>query len=265
MTSSTETGKRPESEFSTSFVVTMVALTVLTLVLFTVSKTANEESRTRFARVENYAAIKWAWAPYIMAAGNIISQGLQEFSQATSEPLDDDARTISLAGLIVFYVSFPTILLLLWREREKERSAGKQPTRERVSYVLLMVTGIFVGLMCVGTIGSSVAQRMVFQSLQSAQAVQKNKDQLINTINEVMWRLRQHRALPASLGGGEGSYDGFTLPPDVAATPDGTVDLDIVPDDVTITVVSALYDGASVGVVYTAQGITTWTYEGVFR
>ncbi len=259
MTSSTERTGHPEYEFTTGFVVTMVVLTVATLLLFAV--VGGKEGKNQF----DYVEPQFVWAPYITAAGHTLSQGLTQFSRAVDEPVKEGAHTLVLAGLLVFYVLLPTVLLFTWRERTLRRTEGHARGPEGMGYAVLISSGLLFLFMFLGSVGGAVTQRITYQNLVSAQEVQTSKDHLINTLNDVMWRLRQHRALPASLGGGEGSYDGFELPSDLTETTDGRVVLDIVPDDVTITAKSTMYDGSSITVIYTPNGITSWTFEGRYR
>jgi hypothetical protein len=259
MTSSTKQMGHLGTEFRRSFIVTMVLLTFATLLLFAFSDEYAREGDN------DYVNSRFLWAPYLIAAGHTVSQGISEFSRAASGPVPDGAHTTVLFGLIGFYVVLPTALLFTWRSRLLKRLAGGPREPEGASYAILIASGIMATLMLIATVGGAVSQRMIYDSLVSAQTQHANKDMLINTVNEVMLQLRTHRAMPASLGGGDGSYDGFTLPEDLAKTDDGTITLDIVPDDVTITAHSSRYDGASVGVIFTPDGVTSWSYEGAFR
>lgn len=259
MTSSIERPGHPGSEFSRSFVVTMIILTVGTLALFALVDDGNDP------RDRDQLDARFVWAPYIVASGQTISQGMSEFSKAVQEPVQEGAHALVLIGLVAFYVCVPTVLLFLWRERSIARMEEASRGQEGAAYAVFIVTAILSGMLFVATVGGAVTQRMAYADLVEAQTRQSNKDQLINVINDVMWRLRQHRALPRAMGGGEGSYDGFELQAEIAASTHGTVMLDIVPDDVTITAESALFEGSTVGAIYTPDGITSWTFEGVFR
>src|SRR5512137_2051511 len=68
--------------------------------------------------------------------------------------------------------------------------------------LLLIILGVII-------VGIAIA---VGLSLFSAQSVQSNRDAIINDLNNLAAQAYQYRIRPTSMGGGQGSYDSFTIP-----------------------------------------------------
>jgi hypothetical protein len=68
--------------------------------------------------------------------------------------------------------------------------------------LLLIILGVII-------VGIAIA---VGLSLFSAQSVQSNRDAIINDLNNLAAQAYQFKVRPTSMGGGQGSYGGFSIP-----------------------------------------------------
>jgi hypothetical protein len=68
--------------------------------------------------------------------------------------------------------------------------------------LLLIILGVII-------VGIAIA---VGLSLFSAQSVQANKDAITNDLNNLAANAYQYRIRPSSMGGGNNSYTGYTIP-----------------------------------------------------
>ncbi len=68
--------------------------------------------------------------------------------------------------------------------------------------LLLIILGVII-------VGIAIA---VGLSLFSAQSVQSNRDAIINDLNNLAAQAYQYMIRPSSMGGGQGSYGGFSIP-----------------------------------------------------
>ena len=78
--------------------------------------------------------------------------------------------------------------------------------------LLLIILGVII-------VGIAIA---VGLSLFTSQSIQSNKDAIINDINNLAANAYQYRIRPASMGGGAGSYTGWTIPTKMSSNENGT-------------------------------------------
>jgi len=78
--------------------------------------------------------------------------------------------------------------------------------------LLLIILGVII-------VGIAIA---VGLSLFSAQSVQANKDAITNDLNNLAANAYQYRIRPSSMGGGNNSYVGYTIPSKLQTNENGT-------------------------------------------
>src|SRR3990170_400864 len=98
--------------------------------------------------------------------------------------------------------------------------------------LLLIILGVII-------VGIAIA---VGLSLFSAQSIQSNRDAIINDLNNLAAQAYQHKIRPASMGGGNGSYDGstptagsgtsFVIPSKMSANENASYDATVTPTTV---------------------------------
>jgi hypothetical protein len=117
--------------------------------------------------------------------------------------------------------------------------------------LLLIILGVII-------VGIAIA---VGLSLFSAQSVQANKDALINDINNVAAYCYQYKIRPASMGGGQSSYAGCTLPTKLATNDNGTYALSNAgAAAITITGTSSTAANGSISATLNADGVPTFVF-----
>ena len=77
--------------------------------------------------------------------------------------------------------------------------------------LLLIILGVII-------VGIAIA---VGLSMFSAQSVQSNKDAMINDINNLAANAYQYKIRPTSMGGGGGSYAGYSIPSKMKSNANG--------------------------------------------
>jgi hypothetical protein len=207
-------------------------------------------------------------APWIAAGGISIANGLTEFSGHEIVAVANSVRLATLVGVLLLGVVAPTLTLLLMGKRSGK--AASAPARG-VYLVSVIITATFAGFVLpMGYVASRVTA-----SLQSAQAVQENKDHIINDLNVIAWKIREYRIVPKALGGGGGEVSGYVPPAGIAQTEDAKYTVQpAVPGTttrfggalVTIHASSKKYSGAEVDVtLYDSGFLQDWTYTGQFQ
>jgi|WetSurMetagenome_2_1015567.scaffolds.fasta_scaffold524019_1 hypothetical protein len=120
---------------------------------------------------------------------------------------------------------------------------------------------IIVGVIIIGiaiTVGISIV---------SAQTVATNRDALINDLNHLSSYAYQYRIRLRSMGGGQGDYTGFVIPPKLSSNEDGSYTVASAgANSVSLVAVSSENASNSIQVVIGSEGkITAWTFTGDFE
>lgn len=127
--------------------------------------------------------------------------------------------------------------------------------------LLLIILGVII-------VGIAIA---VGLSLFSAQSVQSNRDAIINDLNNLSAQAYQYKVRPSSMGGGQGSYGGFTIPSKMLTNENATYNTDATPvasgaTSFVITATSAQNTTNKITVTVDTEGrLTGWSYEGDFQ
>ena len=207
-------------------------------------------------------------APWIIGGGHSIANGLEEFSGHELVPVLESLRITTLVGVLLLGVITPTLTLLLMGKRTGK--AASAPARG-IFLVSAIITATFtIFILPVGYVSSRVTA-----SLQEAQAVQSNKDNIINDLNVIAWRMREYRIVPKALGGGGDDISGYVLPAGLAETEDAKYSVKIAVLRTTtpaggvlgtIHASSKKFADAGVDVtVYESGNMANWIYQGSFQ
>jgi len=101
---------------------------------------------------------------------------------------------------------------------------------------------------------------------QAAQSVQSNKDAMINDLNNIAANAYQYRIRPSSMGGGQGSYTGYSIPSKMASNENGTYVATASASSVSIMATSSANANNTISVVIDSNGrLTGWRYGGDFN
>lgn len=245
------------SEFSPDFVRVLVALTGATLLLvFTF------EHRV-FTAAERPLVPTYIY-PWVVAGGHTIANGLSEFSGKTPALISTTERLATLLGLLFGFVIGPTLFFFGWYNRRKDRESGSKSSVLKGSAVISVIGGILTFAVAIPSIPMAYIQKSVSESIQSAQAVQDNKDQMINDLNMIAYNAKQFRILPKNLDGGSGSYLGYSLPKPLAATEYGTYEVSCTAEEIILKATSKKYPDSRISVHIKKDGLGLWEYSGDF-
>ena len=260
MNQKTETSQEKEApEFKPEFIQMLVILTGATLALvFAFEHVFTNRFSLRYDAMTPF--------PWVIAGGITISDGLTMFSGMTPIPMPISGRLFMLLSVLVPYVIGPTLFFFAWRHRKLGKEAGHQTPTLGLWTLLFVVGGIISFAPAIPSVPIAYIQRSVAHSLRSAQAVQGNRDAIINELNTISWKARQHRILPASLNGGGGSFVGFAMPSELATTDNATYTLVTTDSMCTLKATSRRFPSAAVTVIIERDGrLRNWQYEGPFE
>jgi len=265
-------------EFTVPFLPVLVLLTVVALLVIIPQQRA---ARITSQYVYNEAQYRgFSVFPWVIAGGQSLANGLMAFSGKRIEFPLSSVRMGLLAGLLVAYVVCPTVFLFVWRDRRLGPKLHFRQQPMSITGLVYGICGVITLFIVVTILPIGLLREKANSSLRYAQTIQSNKDALINTINEIVIDMKQYRILPKKLGGGEGSCNGYTLPPGLAHTNDGALSATVQNDSTTIDAQSlispssrivvtlspkAMADSYSRDAKFPSGGQWQWTYEGEFR
>lgn len=251
-----------ESEFQPGFIQGLLIVTVATLILVF--------SFERYVPLQPFSArTQFILYPWVVAGGLTIEQGLDLFSGKSVQPLSFEQQATLLGGLWLVAVLGPTLFLLGWRQRRRERASGTVSGKLRTSTIIYFLGGIVTLTAALPALPAAMVQRVVAQQMYDAQAIASNRDAIINELNWIALHAVQYRILPKELGGGVGSYAGYTMPAHMATTDNASYAIqDLTADKIGFVATSTRYPASTVSVAFGSDGRPipiSWRYGGDFK
>lgn len=185
-------------EFSKPDRAVLLLLTAAVLALVFFSETPKSQS----AEVER--GFQFTLYPWF-TAGITVGSGLDVFSGLPLTPPTDGQRASMLLGLLLGIIVGPTLLLFSWR------AARVHPGKPH-SKLGFLIGGMLTYAIALPAVPTALMQWSNYESMQSAQAQGEGRDEVIFAVQLVLRDAKQYRILPASEGGGNGTFGGYTMP-----------------------------------------------------
>lgn len=244
------------SEFTPGYLSGLVAMTVLVLVLVFIVTPFIGNPLNAF-KIRS-APMPWLYA-WVLAAGQTIANGLSEFSGETPGLVEPEMRWAALTSLLLVGVLAPTLCLTLM-----QTTPLASLSNFRRGFYLLGV--IIAGTFSLTVLPTAYIGYNVRMNLRSAQAIQENKDQIINELNFIAAKAHEYAIVPKRLGGGEGSLAGFAVPTSLHHSEQATYTMTLEGGNLDVEAVSKPYEGAKVNLTIDGRGnMMGWEYSGQFQ
>lgn len=253
-------GTRQGSEFTPDFVRLLVALTITTLILVFVFEHTLLRERTYGPHLYLF--------PWVVAGGHTISNGLAEFSGHVPGLCTVAERMAILLSAIIGFIVGPTLFFFGWYYRRKERAAEGKNQVLQGSGIIFTIGAILTLSVAIPSIPIAFIRVEVERSIRNAQAVQSEKDFMINELNTLRISAIQHRVLPHEYGGGFGSYAGYVIPQERVETKVGKYSVVASEGSVTFLAISVKYPSATIRCSIDGKGEFIpgqWKYSGKFQ
>ncbi len=266
-----KTDASPGNQISRRFLTVLSVLTILVLaVTIGIDHSVSPASHSR--RMTLAVSRGGILFPCIIAAAQTIENGLAVFGGKQPEIVPPPVQAAAIAGLSLTFVIFPTVFLFRWRERrlrEDLRNHARPLSLSDLIYGFCEVTTIFFA---VAIVPINFLHQSLYSSLRTRQAIQMNKDIIVDGIVQISVNLRQYRILPKSVGGGGGSCSDYVLPDQLKKTPDATFSVQVVNDTAIVRAQSLEYPDAKAIVRMPCRDFDSekkypkwmWEYEGDF-
>jgi hypothetical protein len=123
--------------------------------------------------------------------------------------------------------------------------------------LLLVILGVII-------VGVAIA---IGVSLFGAQSISSNRDAMINDLNHLASFAYQYRVRLLSMGGGQGDYTSFAIPPKMMWNEDGTYSVSTAQvSSLTLLAVSTSNATNTIRVTVDSDGkLINWSYAGDFQ
>jgi hypothetical protein len=204
--------------------------------------------------------------PWVNAGGHSINNGLTMFSGNTPQLPDTSEKLGYLISLLGVYILFPTLFFFGLRNRAGERISGVVSPVFRKSTIQFVLGGMVTLGAAMPSVPIAIIQHQVSNSLRGEQKIQADKDEMINEINKIAWKLCEYRVLPKDLKGGSGSFNGCTLSSEYTSTACGMYSLEIQDTMVVIKASAKHIVNASITTnLHRDFNLRDWSYIGEFE
>jgi hypothetical protein len=204
--------------------------------------------------------------PWMIGGKQTIENGLRAFSGKPPEPPPIDDRARALGPLLISMVVCPTVFFLEWRRRRLAKASPLQREPWKISTAFYTLCGLVTVLVAVvvGPVAYFGENARAIQ--RHTQAVQTDKDLIINELNLLAADAAQYNILPTPLGGGGRSFAGYSVPETKAKTEEASYTVTEIRNVVVFRAASTKFPLCAVQVKVDSLGhMRDWVYEGEFR
>jgi hypothetical protein len=195
-----------------------------------------------------------------------IANGLRAFSGQAPIVAPIAQRAATLMLVLISMVFCPTLFLLEWRRRRlKDDTTVKRPPL-RVSGILYLLSGWVTIVSGVGLLPVAYFSEVTRADLRHRQAIQENRDEMINELNFLCVAAAQHYILPKALGGGGRTFEGYSIPEKFVRTEEAAYTVTDSKNAASFRGVSLRFPSCAINVQADSMGhMTGWKYEGEFQ
>jgi hypothetical protein len=257
--------KTDASDFAPGFLWQIVLLTIVAMGILLVSRGTLS---WHLSRDSQWGGISYPITlyPWMYGGGRTIANALRAFSGQAPiiAPIAQRAATLML--LLISMVFCPTLFLFEWRRRRlKEDTSAKRPPM-RISGILYLLCGWVTIVSGVGLVPVAYFSEVTRADLRHRQAIQENRDEMINELNFLCVAAAQHYILPKEFGGGGRTFEGYTIPEKFAKTEEGAYTVTDSKNAASFRAVSLRYPACVINVKADSMGqMSGWKYEGEFQ
>jgi hypothetical protein len=253
------------SEFAPGFIWQIILLTIVALCIMLVSRGALSWNLSR-DQAWNSVSVPITAYPWMYGGARTIANGLRAFSGQPPIVAPIAQRAATLMLVLISMVFCPTLFLLEWRRRRlKDDTTVKRPPL-KISGILYLLCGWVTIVSGVGLIPVTYISEATRAELRHRQAIQENRDEMINELNFLCVAAAQHYILPKALGGGGRTFEGYSIPEKFVRTEEAAYTVTDSKNAASFRGVSLRFPSCAINVQADSMGqMTGWRYEGEFQ
>jgi hypothetical protein len=257
--------KTDSPEFAPGFLWQIVLLTIAALCVVLVSHGTLTWRLTTGPRLDG-VSVPITLYPWVYGGGWTIENGLRAFSGKVPEPPPASLRAATLILVLISLVVCPTLFLLEWRRRRSANAPFSERSPLRISSIFYALCGTITIVAGVGLGPVAYFSETTRANLRHAQAIQSNKDAMINELNMLAVDATQYFILPKTIGGGGQSFEGYSVLEKLAKSEEASYIVSGGQKAATFHATSARFPSCTIDVKVDSVGrMGWWTYEGEFK
>ncbi len=204
--------------------------------------------------------------PWVNVGGMTIDHGVQMFSGKIPELPTITTQVSCLVSILLVFVISPTLFFFGLRTRAVDRASGKELHILRWSTIQLVLGGMVMLGPALVSIPVAIIQRNVSSSLHKSVEEYENKEAILYELNSVAVKLYEYRVLPKELGGGNGSFAGFTLSKELASTTEAQYKIELQDTLAIAKATSVKYPLGTITAKISKKGkFLEWKYSELFE
>ncbi len=261
MSPRTENNVSSSPEFSKYFILELVFITSLILVGLNLHEESGQQPPAINSRPEESLFV----LPWVRSAQKTVSNGLMDFSGKPNIPISNASRLQLLGALLTIMIVVPTLFMFSVRQRLLAGATGR-PAVMNLGGLLPALGGVISISYGLAVFLGAIMLNVSVGNVRAAQNTQSEKDEIISELSFIALHASQYLILPTNLNGGNGSYEGYSLPKEFAQSQ--SADFVIKPESSGIFVQarSRKVPGAEIRVTINMQGLLSdWRFEGPFE
>lgn len=253
------------SEFAPGFIWKIILLTIVALCIMLVSRGTLSWNLSR-DQAWNSVSVPMTTYPWMYGGARTIANGLRAFGGQAPIVAPIAQRAATLMLVLISMVFCPTLFLLEWRQRRlKDDTKVKRPPL-RISGILYLLCGWVTIVSGVGLLPVAYFSEVTRAELRHRQAMQENRDEMINELNFLCVAAAQHYILPKALGGGGRTFEGYSIPEKFVRTEEAAYTVTDSKNAASFRGVSLRFPSCAINVQADSMGhMTGWKYEGEFQ
>jgi hypothetical protein len=258
--------KTDTPEFAPGFLWQIILLTIVALCIVLVSRGTLSWNLTGGSE-RDAVSVPVTLYPWVYGGGRTIANGLRAFSGQPPVMAPIALRAATLMLILISMVVCPTLFLLEWRRRrlkDEAAAAGRPPLR--MSGIMYILCGWITIVSGFGLIPVAYVSETTTASLRHAQAVQGNRDEMVNELNFLSVNAAQYYILPKVIDGGGRNFEGYSIPEKLAKTEEAAYTAIDGKNTVSFHAVSLRDPSCTIDVQIDSIGrMAGWKYGGEFQ
>ena len=257
--------KTDSQEFAPGFLWQIVLLTIVAMGILLVSRGTLS---WHLSRDSQWGGVSFPITlyPWVYGGGHTIANGLRAFSGQAPIITPVAQRAATLMLVLISMVVCPTVFLLEWRRRRMKDEATVQHPPLRISGMLYILCGWVTIVSGVGLAPVAYFSEVTIADLRHRQAIQDSRDVMINELNFLSVDAAQYYILPKKLGGGEKTFEGYSIPEKFAKTEEATYTVTNSKNAASFRAISLRFPSCAIKMQADSMGkMAGWKYEGEFQ
>lgn len=153
--------------------------------------------------------------PSAIAYGVTTSEAVREYYDQAVNRASSTEYLTALSIYLIFFIIGPTLLFFAWRSYQTSSRGDPRDgaSGQRGLFLAFLVGGILTFTVALPAIPKAIIPNSFFDNLQKLETLDEHRDVIERDLLELAYDAYQYSVLPRGLGGGGGSFEGYSIKP----------------------------------------------------